>query len=134
MFITVKFGACIDLMDEAGNLMNFGEQENSPEFASGCLRERSTYILVRVTKTEGSETNRYESLLQNLGRRHPDLADRLQKLSNPQVKEKDKERQRKISVTKKASPVKEMSTAPSARQKTITAGKKTAPNTTPKPS
>lgn len=163
MFITVKFGedeiaifnpqcrivnlvqslkekckcepdACIDLMDEAGKLMNFSEQEHSPEFASGCLRERSTYILVRVTKMEGSEANKYESLLQNLGRRHPDLADRLQKLSNPQAKEKDKERHRKISVPKKASPVKEMSTAPFAKQKTVTTGKKTASSTTPKPS
>lgn len=41
---------CIDLVDEAGALMNLNKVENpASEFASKYLRERQRYILVRVT-------------------------------------------------------------------------------------
>ncbi|XP_078063941.1 uncharacterized protein LOC144489987 isoform X5 [Mustelus asterias] len=55
--------ACIDLIDESGNLMNLSAQQNSFQFASNILKERKKYILIKVTK-------------------------QLQKLSNPKAKDK----------------------------------------------
>ncbi|XP_040432809.1 uncharacterized protein C22orf15 homolog isoform X1 [Cygnus olor] len=73
---------CIDLVDEAGALMNLSKVENpASEFASKYLRERQRYILVRAIREQSTEATCYESLLENLGKHHPDLADRLQKLS-----------------------------------------------------
>ncbi|XP_009462010.1 PREDICTED: uncharacterized protein C22orf15 homolog [Nipponia nippon] len=73
---------CIDLLDETGTLMNLSKVENpASEFASKYLRERERYILIRIIRGESSEATCYESLLENLGKHHPDLADRLQQLS-----------------------------------------------------
>ncbi|KAG9487439.1 uncharacterized protein C22orf15 homolog [Eleutherodactylus coqui] len=117
MFITVKFGAdrhillnpncklvnlaeslrdkcqcgsevSIDLLDESGNLMNLCDLEGSQDIATTYLKERQSYVLVKIIRGEGSEPARYESLLENLWKRHPDLAERLQKLSNPHVRDK----------------------------------------------
>ncbi|XP_053557940.1 uncharacterized protein C22orf15 homolog [Bombina bombina] len=117
MFVTVKFGAdqqlilnpnckvvnlaeilrekcqcgpevSIDLLDELGNLVNLSDLEGSQDNATNYLKERHRYILVRIIRGEGSETARYESMLDNLGKRHPDLAERLQKLSHPHLREK----------------------------------------------
>ncbi|XP_044145731.1 uncharacterized protein C22orf15 homolog [Bufo gargarizans] len=117
MFITVKFGAddqillnpnckvvnlaeslrdkcqcgpevSIDLLDETGNLINLSDLEGSQDIATNYLKERQSYILVKIIRGEGSEVARYESLLQNLWKRHPELAERLQKLSNPHVRDK----------------------------------------------
>ncbi|KAM9281025.1 uncharacterized protein C22orf15 homolog, partial [Morus bassanus] len=88
---------CINL-DEMGTLMNLSKVDNpAAEFTSKYLQERECYILIRVTckflgKTaqfslctkkgrESSEATCYESLLENLKKHYPDLADRLQKLS-----------------------------------------------------
>nr|XP_047919958.1 uncharacterized protein C22orf15 homolog isoform X2 [Anser cygnoides] len=66
---------CIDLVDEAGALMNLNKVENpASEFASKYLRERQRYILVRVTREQSTEATCYEPLLENLGKHHPDLA------------------------------------------------------------
>ncbi|KAG8580904.1 hypothetical protein GDO81_007471 [Engystomops pustulosus] len=88
MFITVKFGVAIDLLDESGNLINLSDVEGSQDIATNYLKERQSYILVKIIRSEGSEQARYESLLENLWKRHPELAERLQKLSNPHVKDK----------------------------------------------
>ncbi|XP_069817230.1 uncharacterized protein C22orf15 homolog [Dendropsophus ebraccatus] len=117
MFITVKFGAdehillnpnckvvnlaeslrdkchcgpevAIDLLDESGNLINLSDLEGSQDIATNYLKERQSYVLVKIIRGEGSEQARYESLLENLWKRHPELAERLQKLSNPHVREK----------------------------------------------
>ncbi|XP_075423997.1 uncharacterized protein C22orf15 homolog [Ascaphus truei] len=87
----------IDLLDESGSLINLCDVEGSQESASHYLRERHHYILVRIirkffgdlsTTVYGSEPARYESMLENLGKRHPELAERLQKLSHPNLREK----------------------------------------------
>ncbi|XP_073415305.1 uncharacterized protein C22orf15 homolog isoform X1 [Dendrobates tinctorius] len=117
MFITVKFGAdhqillnpncksinlteslrercqcgpevAIDLLDESGNLINLSDFEGSQDNATNYLKERQTYILVKIIRGEGSEPARYESLLENLWKRYPELAERLQKLSNPHARDK----------------------------------------------
>ncbi|XP_078063940.1 uncharacterized protein C22orf15-like isoform X4 [Mustelus asterias] len=80
--------ACIDLIDESGNLMNLSAQQNSFQFASNILKERKKYILIKVTKQDDSETIKYESLLKNIDLSHPALAEQLQKLSNPKAKDK----------------------------------------------
>ncbi|XP_066545781.1 uncharacterized protein C22orf15 isoform X2 [Amia ocellicauda] len=74
---------CVDLVDESGELVNFSERQSSQEYASSFLKERHSYILIKVTKGEGSEGNKYESLLLNLGKSYPEVADLLKKLSNP---------------------------------------------------
>ncbi|XP_073415306.1 uncharacterized protein C22orf15 homolog isoform X2 [Dendrobates tinctorius] len=92
MFITVKFGAdhqillnpncksinlteslrercqcgpevAIDLLDESGNLINLSDFEGSQDNATNYLKERQTYILVKIIQ-------------------------RLQKLSNPHARDK----------------------------------------------
>ncbi|XP_077317720.1 uncharacterized protein C22orf15 homolog [Lithobates pipiens] len=117
MFITVKYGAdhqillnpnckmvnlsevlrdkcqcgnevSIDLLDESGMLINLNDLEGSQEVATNHLKERQCYILVKIIRGEGAEQARYESMLENLWKRHPELAERLQKLSNPNVRDK----------------------------------------------
>ncbi|XP_063313120.1 uncharacterized protein C22orf15 homolog [Pelobates fuscus] len=117
MFITVKFGddhqillnpncklvnlieslkeqcqcgpdVSIDLLDESGNLINLSDLEGSQDIATNHLHERQCYVLVKVIRGEGSEPARYESLLENLWKRSPELAERLQKLSHPNMKDK----------------------------------------------
>ncbi|XP_035196859.1 uncharacterized protein C22orf15 homolog [Oxyura jamaicensis] len=95
---------CIDLVDEAGALMNLSKVENpASEFASKYLRERQRYILVRVVREQSTEATCIESLLQNLGKHHPDLADRLQKLS---ANTPMREQWRKGSLQRRAQPKK----------------------------
>ncbi|XP_015221515.1 uncharacterized protein C22orf15 isoform X2 [Lepisosteus oculatus] len=103
---------CVDLIDEAGELMCFSERESSPEFASSFLKERHNYILIKVTRAEGSEGNKYEPLLQNTGKSYPDLADLLKKLSNP-LKDRDK----RSSLSKKARLLKETPATPQTKSK-----------------
>ncbi|XP_018421403.1 PREDICTED: uncharacterized protein C22orf15 homolog [Nanorana parkeri] len=117
MFITVKYGAdnqillnpncklvnlaevlrekcqcgsevSIDLLDESGTLINLSDLEGSQEVATNHLKERQCYILVKIIRGDGTEPARYESMLENLAKRHPELAERLQKLSNPHVRDK----------------------------------------------
>uniref|UniRef100_V9LGN9 Uncharacterized protein n=1 Tax=Callorhinchus milii TaxID=7868 RepID=V9LGN9_CALMI len=86
--ISLSGPVCIDLIDEAGNLMNLSDQQTSTEFASNYLTTQKKYILIQV-KRDDFESCKYESLLKNLEQRHPELADCLQKLSNPKVKERN---------------------------------------------
>ncbi|XP_067406045.1 uncharacterized protein C22orf15 homolog [Emydura macquarii macquarii] len=96
---------CIDLLDESGTLMNLNEVEDpASELASKYLQERQHYILIRVIRGEGSESIHYESLLENLGKHRPELAERLQKLSaHPQLKDNT----RRSSMQRKFRPLKE---------------------------
>ncbi|XP_077136964.1 uncharacterized protein C22orf15 homolog isoform X1 [Ranitomeya variabilis] len=87
-FIFCLFLVAIDLLDESGNLVNLSDFEGSQDNATNYLKERQTYVLVKIIRGEGSEPARYESLLENLWKRHPELAERLQKLSNPHVRDK----------------------------------------------
>ncbi|XP_010003146.1 PREDICTED: uncharacterized protein C22orf15 homolog [Chaetura pelagica] len=73
---------CIKILDERGALVNLSKVENpASEFSSKYLRERESYILLRVLQGESPEATCYESLLDNLGKHYPDLAGRLQQLS-----------------------------------------------------
>ncbi|XP_073485291.1 uncharacterized protein C22orf15 homolog isoform X3 [Aquarana catesbeiana] len=80
----------IDLLDESGTLINLNDLEGSQEVATNHLKERQCYILVKIIRGEGAEHARYESMLENLWKRHPELAERLQKLSNPNVRDKSR--------------------------------------------
>ncbi|XP_069071285.1 uncharacterized protein C22orf15 homolog isoform X1 [Pleurodeles waltl] len=111
--------ASIDLLDENGILANLSEMEHSPEYASNYLHERGRYVLVKIIRGEGQEPTRYESLLDNLGRRHPELAERLQKLSNPQLKEKSP-------VHRKPRPPKELPVASPTKPKSIAHSKRSS--------
>ncbi|XP_064530852.1 uncharacterized protein C22orf15 homolog isoform X3 [Pseudopipra pipra] len=82
MFIKVRYGDWIDLLDETGTLMNLSKVENpASEYSSKYLREREHYILIRVIRDKNSEATSYESLLEDLEKHYPDLTDRLQQLS-----------------------------------------------------
>ncbi|KAM4890851.1 uncharacterized protein C22orf15 homolog, partial [Sylvia borin] len=73
---------CIDLVNEKGTLMNLSKVENPASvYASKYLQGRKCYILIRVVREENSETTCYESLLDDLEKHYPGLADQLQKLS-----------------------------------------------------
>ncbi|KAM4709213.1 uncharacterized protein C22orf15 homolog [Discoglossus pictus] len=106
--------ASIDLLDESGNLINLCDLEGSQDNAINYLKERQRYILVRINKGDGSEPARYESMLDNLGKRHPELAERLQKLSHPNIREKGR-----LSVHKKARPPKEVPLPPPTKIRSV---------------
>ncbi|KAE8634640.1 hypothetical protein XENTR_v10002375 [Xenopus tropicalis] len=141
MFITVKFGAddqiilnpnskvvnlveslrersqcgpevSLDLLDESGNLVNLSDLEGSQDIATNYLKERHCYVLVKIIRGGGSEPVRYESMLENLGKRHPELAERLQKLSRPNMRGRN-------SVIKKSRPIKETIPSTSTKSRTV---------------
>ncbi|KAG9354653.1 hypothetical protein JZ751_001366 [Albula glossodonta] len=89
MFVTVRFGECVDLVDKTGDLVNLSEREQSVERANCLLRDRHSYILIRVIRGDGMEGHKYEPLLKDLGKNYPELAEILKKLSNPH-RERDK--------------------------------------------
>ncbi|XP_048838742.1 uncharacterized protein C22orf15 [Brienomyrus brachyistius] len=79
----------VDLLDTAGELVSLSGRERSAEPASTLLKDRHSYVLVRVIPMEGTEGNRSESLLCDVGKSHPALAELLKRLANPH-KERDK--------------------------------------------
>ncbi|XP_072269873.1 uncharacterized protein C22orf15 homolog isoform X2 [Pyxicephalus adspersus] len=116
MFITVKYGVSIDLLDESGTLINLSELECSQEIAANHLKERQCYVLVKIIR-DGSEPARYESMLENLWKRHPELAERLQKLSNPHVKDKYRNSVGKKSRASKETPFTSLKPRAASQQK-----------------
>ncbi|XP_035291921.1 uncharacterized protein C22orf15 isoform X2 [Anguilla anguilla] len=118
MFVTVQFGECVDLVDKTGELVNLSDREQSAERANYLLRERHTYVLIRVTRGDGTEGHKYEPLLKDLGKNYPELADLLKKLSNPQ-KERDKR-----SLSRRGWPQRDTSTNQSSRSKRAASPKK----------
>ncbi|XP_036210300.1 uncharacterized protein C22orf15 homolog [Myotis myotis] len=76
--------ATIALLAEDGHLVSLGSDleegaSQAPSSGSPLLQERGTYVLVRVippppTDGEGGAPTRYESLLENLDARCPELA------------------------------------------------------------
>ncbi|XP_023793494.1 uncharacterized protein C22orf15 homolog isoform X2 [Cyanistes caeruleus] len=84
MFATVRFGDCIDLVDEKGILMNLSKVgDPASEYASKYLQGRQRYILIRVVREENSEATCYESLLEDLGKHYPDLPGKSQAPTSP---------------------------------------------------
>ncbi|XP_056093435.1 uncharacterized protein C22orf15 isoform X1 [Rhinichthys klamathensis goyatoka] len=78
----------VDLMDRTGELVNLAERAQSTDLVCSLLKERESYIPLRVSRGEGSEGPKY-SAVYDFGTSYPELAEILRKLSNPS-KEKDR--------------------------------------------
>ncbi|XP_019908028.2 uncharacterized protein C22orf15 isoform X2 [Esox lucius] len=91
---------CVDLMDRTGELIQLSDKEQSMERASSLMKERNSYILIRICRGNGTDGPKYVPLLNNLGKSNPELAEILKKLSNP-CKEWDRKGvpSRKVSVS-----------------------------------
>ncbi|XP_076818083.1 uncharacterized protein C22orf15-like [Clavelina lepadiformis] len=78
-------GVILDLVDESGTLSNISENNNLSEYASQFLEGRRKYVLIKVIKSSNLdvEPNKYESLLSNIEKTYPELAERLERLSRP---------------------------------------------------
>ncbi|KAJ7994076.1 hypothetical protein DPEC_G00262180 [Dallia pectoralis] len=75
---------CVDLIDRTGELMHLSDKEQSMEWASNLMKERHSYVLIRICRgDDGTEGPKYVPLLNNLVRSDPELAEILKKLSNP---------------------------------------------------
>ncbi|XP_014402636.1 PREDICTED: uncharacterized protein C22orf15 homolog isoform X3 [Myotis brandtii] len=71
--------ATIALLAEDGHLVSLGSDleegtSQAPSSGSPLLQERGTYVLVQIINGEGGAPTRYESLLENLDDRCPELA------------------------------------------------------------
>ncbi|XP_016059711.1 PREDICTED: uncharacterized protein C22orf15 homolog [Miniopterus natalensis] len=78
--------ATIALLAEDGHLVSLGKDlekgaSQGPSTGSPLMQERGTYVLVQVINGEGGAPTRYESLLENLDDRCPELAEELRWLS-----------------------------------------------------
>ncbi|XP_032112563.1 uncharacterized protein C22orf15 homolog isoform X2 [Sapajus apella] len=74
------------LLAEDGKLVSLEEDlkeaaSGAPTMGSSLLKERATYVLVRIIKGEGMAPTRYESLLENLDDHYPELAEELRRLA-----------------------------------------------------
>ncbi|XP_051964150.1 uncharacterized protein C22orf15-like [Xyrauchen texanus] len=78
----------VDLMDRMGELMNLNEKAQSTDLISSLLKERASYIPVRVSRGEGTEGPKY-SAVSGFGTSYPELAEVLRKLTN-HSKDRDK--------------------------------------------
>ncbi|XP_036679331.1 uncharacterized protein C22orf15 homolog [Balaenoptera musculus] len=82
----VPLDATIALLAEDGHLVNLGEgleegPSPAPSVGSPLLQERGTYVLVQIIKCKRGAPTCYESLLEKLDERCPDLAEELRWLS-----------------------------------------------------
>jgi len=75
----------IDLITWKGELQNISQSDHI--YADDCLKERESYVLVKVIDDESQPNPQYISLLQNLDKLNPDLAMKLHDLSKPQARE-----------------------------------------------
>ncbi|XP_055107826.1 uncharacterized protein C22orf15 homolog isoform X4 [Symphalangus syndactylus] len=78
--------ATIALLAEDGNLVSLEEDlkegaSRAQTMGNSLLKERTTYVLIRIIKGEDMASTRYESLLENLDDRYPELAEKLRRLS-----------------------------------------------------
>ncbi|XP_021476935.1 uncharacterized protein C22orf15 isoform X1 [Oncorhynchus mykiss] len=80
----------VDLMDRTGELVNLSVKEKSMEQASSLMKERHSYVLIRICRGDGTEGQKYVPLLNDLDKSHPELAEVLKKLSNPCKEQKKK--------------------------------------------
>ncbi|XP_036382036.1 uncharacterized protein C22orf15 [Megalops cyprinoides] len=90
------------------------------ERASSLLRDRQSYILIRVIRGDGIEGPKYEPLLSDPGKSHRELAELLKKLSNPH-KDRDKK-----NPFRRAWPQRDVPTNHTARSKRAATPKKSA--------
>lgn len=74
----------LDLVDENGQVANISDAENSSEYASQFVEGRKNYVLIKVSKSgSAKEPNKYEPLLDNLEKSHPELKEKLRRMSKP---------------------------------------------------
>ncbi|XP_056320488.1 uncharacterized protein C22orf15 isoform X1 [Danio aesculapii] len=78
----------VELMDRMGELVNLAERAKSTDLVSSLLKERESYVPLRVSRGEGCEAPKYSAVF-DFGTSYPELAEILRKLSNPS-KERDK--------------------------------------------
>uniref|UniRef100_A0A8C5C7X8 Uncharacterized protein n=1 Tax=Gadus morhua TaxID=8049 RepID=A0A8C5C7X8_GADMO len=71
---SISTANCVDLMDRCGQVTSLSEKEHSAARAASLLTERHSYVLLRVCRCEESQGQKYESLLNNLSKSHPELA------------------------------------------------------------
>ncbi|KAL7828560.1 hypothetical protein SRHO_G00321940 [Serrasalmus rhombeus] len=89
----------VDLMDRTGELMNLTESERSTDLLSTLLRDRQSYILICVSRIEGSEDLHYSTIHDgDTGNSNPELEAIFRKLSNPSKKQPKKGPPKKGSV------------------------------------
>ncbi|XP_051951077.1 uncharacterized protein C22orf15-like [Xyrauchen texanus] len=79
----------VDLMDRMGELVNLTEKGQSTDLISSLLKERESYIPLRVSRGEGIEGPKYSAVYGDFGKSYPELVEVLRKLSNPS-KDRDK--------------------------------------------
>jgi len=77
----------LDLVDLEGQVKNLSTR--SKEYASEVVTPRETYILIRVEKYSDGK-HHYTSLLDNLEEVNPDLMVKLNSISRPQTRNKNK--------------------------------------------
>ncbi|XP_062861082.1 uncharacterized protein LOC134323488 [Trichomycterus rosablanca] len=83
----------VELMDQNGELVNLMKRECSVDPVSTLLKDRHSYIVVCVSRAEGSEELQYSAVHDgNLGKTHPELEAILKQLSNPIKKGKRSKR------------------------------------------
>ncbi|KAK7146166.1 hypothetical protein R3I93_013799 [Phoxinus phoxinus] len=63
----------VDLMDRTGELVNLTERAQSTDLVCSLLKERESYIPLRVSRGEGSEGPKY-SAVYDFGTSYPELA------------------------------------------------------------
>ncbi|KAF7698854.1 hypothetical protein HF521_003596 [Silurus meridionalis] len=75
--------AQVDLLDRTGEIVHLMELEQSREFISTLLKSRQSYIVLIVSRSEGSEEVQYSAVHDgDLRKSHPELEAMLRKLSN----------------------------------------------------
>ncbi|TRZ02217.1 hypothetical protein DNTS_030442 [Danionella cerebrum] len=78
----------VELIGRRGELVNLAGREQCTDLVSSLLKERESYIPLRVSRAEGSDGPSY-STVYDCGTSHPHLSEILKKLSNP-LKGRDK--------------------------------------------
>ncbi|KAF4071942.1 hypothetical protein AMELA_G00268700 [Ameiurus melas] len=75
--------AQVDLLDRTGEIMHLMEMEHSDDLVSTLLKGRQSYIVLSVSRSEGSEELQYSAVHDgDLRKSHPEVEVMLRKLSN----------------------------------------------------
>ncbi|ESO89502.1 hypothetical protein LOTGIDRAFT_204334 [Lottia gigantea] len=78
----------IDLVDQQGHVRNLST--GTEEYANELVSARETYVLVRIERDGEMGSNKYIPLLDNLDKFNPELLVKLNNLSRPSTRKKDK--------------------------------------------
>ncbi|XP_034161372.1 uncharacterized protein LOC117597593 [Pangasianodon hypophthalmus] len=73
----------VDLLDRTGEIVHLMEMEHSVDLVSTLLKGRQSYIVLSVSRSEGSEELQYSAVHDgDLRKSHPEVEVMLRKLSN----------------------------------------------------